>query len=220
MNRYIKFIYFCCNRPTENICKENHHICPKAKDLFPEYRNINLYKWNSVKLTGQQHFIAHWLLWKAFPNTTLSIAFILMSKKNRNRLNGKSYERLREEFSSINGRLHKGKKWNKDIPHFNKGKIRTTKEKKQMSIDRTGKRHTSPLDRSKYKAAQQLRFSSPGFIHPRGMLGKRHTKETSIKMSQKRIGKVWWHRGLETKMALESPGIDWIRGRTKQLEPL
>lgn len=71
-------------------------------DLFPEYGNLRRNLWNSVVLTAREHFIAHWLLWKAFPKTTMSTAFILMGRKNSNRLNSKSYQSLKEEYSIIN----------------------------------------------------------------------------------------------------------------------
>jgi hypothetical protein len=41
---------------------ERHHILPKA--IFPEYRNE---KWNIVRLSAKDHFIAHHLLFTMFP---------------------------------------------------------------------------------------------------------------------------------------------------------
>lgn len=45
---------------------ENHHICPKADDMFPEYTDFNVHTWNSINLTAIQHTYAHIILWKAF----------------------------------------------------------------------------------------------------------------------------------------------------------
>ena len=66
LKRYWKFIQYCINdnkRLTDSDYIEKHHICPKAKDLFPEY---NKSAWNTVKLTANQHIIAHIMLWKAY----------------------------------------------------------------------------------------------------------------------------------------------------------
>lgn len=67
MDRYIKFINVCSTKkllPNEYI--ENHHILPKAKALFPEYKDQKLHPWNSILLTSRQHFIAHYILAKAY----------------------------------------------------------------------------------------------------------------------------------------------------------
>jgi len=66
LKRYVKFIFSCTHQPGEYT--EKHHICPKATDLFPEYRSFRQYPWNRVVLTARQHIIAHLLLWKSFPS--------------------------------------------------------------------------------------------------------------------------------------------------------
>lgn len=46
LNRYVKFIQYCIktnNYDNNSIKYEDHHICPKADDLFPEYKNLNVY---------------------------------------------------------------------------------------------------------------------------------------------------------------------------------
>lgn len=70
VNRYIKFIESCkLANETFYGYTEQHHICPKAKDLFPEYADTKLYKWNMVNLSSHQHILAHVILWKAFGNS-------------------------------------------------------------------------------------------------------------------------------------------------------
>lgn len=39
---------------------ENHHILPKS--IFPEFSDLRKYKWNSVHLKYQDHFMAHYYL--------------------------------------------------------------------------------------------------------------------------------------------------------------
>lgn len=66
LNRYWKFIQYCQSQPSIASYHEDHHICPKASDLFPEYTSPKLYPWNIVQLTARQHIMAHIMLWKAY----------------------------------------------------------------------------------------------------------------------------------------------------------
>ncbi len=100
--RYLKFINWCktTTRPGKT---EKHHILPKAKTLFPEYASLKQNPWNKVALTGHEHFIAHWLLWKAM-GQFMAYAFSSMrrcsSVQDRYfKLTGKAYEQLRTDVS-------------------------------------------------------------------------------------------------------------------------
>lgn len=101
--RYIKFIAWCSSK--EKIeSTEIHHILPKANSCFPEYANLKTFKWNSIKLTKREHFIAHWLLWKAL-GKFMAYAFKAMNRKSKYqtdryfKMNSRTYERLREEVA-------------------------------------------------------------------------------------------------------------------------
>ena len=75
LNRYIKFISSIkSNRNIDTYC-EMHHICPSS--LFPEYKSLVEYKWNGILLTAREHFIAHWMLARAF-NKCMGFAFRMM----------------------------------------------------------------------------------------------------------------------------------------------
>lgn len=67
LNRYIKYINLCIFAKNIKKQSENHHICPAAADMFPEFSKFSENKWNSVLLTTRQHIVAHILLQKAFP---------------------------------------------------------------------------------------------------------------------------------------------------------
>jgi hypothetical protein len=99
LNRYINFIKSCQTLNEDYTgYTEKHHICPKAKDLFPEYKYFGKHPWNLVVLTPRQHFIAHWILWKAYPGMkSMGYAFFLMSHRNDNKLDSRTYSRLSEE---------------------------------------------------------------------------------------------------------------------------
>lgn len=71
LKRYYKFILACSQanslKSKEELgYTEKHHICPKAKDLFPEYESFSKFKWNISILTRPQHLVAHHILYKCF----------------------------------------------------------------------------------------------------------------------------------------------------------
>ena len=82
LKRYIKFIDWCKEQNKTLDCTvytEEHHIAPKAKDLFPEYSEFNhAHTWNKAALTNRQHIIAHVMLWKTFKGSqTQALDYIL-----------------------------------------------------------------------------------------------------------------------------------------------
>jgi len=94
LNRYIKFINQCIVT-THLLETEDHHICPKSSDLFPEFKSFKKYPWNKAALTLRQHYVAHRLLWKAYGGKQ-SQAFKLMCDRLK-RNNSKCYEIVRKE---------------------------------------------------------------------------------------------------------------------------
>jgi len=75
---------------------ENHHIVPKCMGGENISENI-------VKLTAAEHYIAHQLLVKIYPeNTSLIFAAMMMTgNTNGNRANNKVYKWLKEKCSSV-----------------------------------------------------------------------------------------------------------------------
>lgn len=125
LNRYIKFINFCAEHNNKKTNQElgyceNHHILPKSKDLFPEYKSFRDYPWNCIKLTTRQHFIAHLLLYKCFGNSQC-FAFLAMCKQKAkpqkeryDKINSKIYSKLKEETKNLISQKRKGKSSYKD----------------------------------------------------------------------------------------------------------
>lgn len=97
LRRYIRFIEGCISNNDYSIGRyEEHHICPKAKDMFPDYASFKKNPWNKAKLTPRQHFIAHWILYKAYPDIASNQAALSILRKDyQNRY--------------LVGRLNKGK---------------------------------------------------------------------------------------------------------------
>jgi hypothetical protein len=78
LKRYFKFILWCQENQLSEDYTEEHHICPKANDLFPEYISFKDHPWNISILTTKQHLITHVMLWKAYPKSSMSMALECM----------------------------------------------------------------------------------------------------------------------------------------------
>jgi len=111
LNRYLR----CIESWKDNhylLETESHHICPKATDLFPQYKSFRENPWNRINLTYRQHFIAHWLLWKAYGGSQ-TIAFAAMQNQNSSRGNivlksSRTFARLRKEAYTLMSEKNKG----------------------------------------------------------------------------------------------------------------
>lgn len=95
LDRYLSFISGINNLP--NILTEEHHILPESMEGSNESSNL-------IRLTPRQHYIAHWMLWKAYKSKEMTAAFFSMCNQNNQyqhreyRINSKVYEQLRVEF--------------------------------------------------------------------------------------------------------------------------
>ena len=87
LDRYVGYINSCLvkNRIVIPDYVEYHHICPKAIDLFPEYKDTGLFEWNVVALTAEQHIFAHIILWKLFGGSQSHALEYFFRTKNFNK---------------------------------------------------------------------------------------------------------------------------------------
>jgi hypothetical protein len=107
LKRYVSFIKSCQqqNQNIENLYFEKHHICPKSKDMFPEYKNLKKYTWNECILTYRQHIIAHLMLYKCFnaQSQLLSLLYTFgqfhTKKLNLKSINNKTIEKIKMQLS-------------------------------------------------------------------------------------------------------------------------
>lgn len=109
-DRYVKFIYDCIasnQHLSSDIYTENHHILPKSKNFWPEYKSFSKHPWNKSVLTARQHFIAHWMLSKALGGVMWYALNNMMYAHNENHerfktKSSKLYESVRLEVSQLN----------------------------------------------------------------------------------------------------------------------
>lgn len=103
LKRYIKFIrHFKAIEPHGKRKKgfERHHIFPNNRCSSRFSKDAN----NLVLLPAKAHFVAHHLLYKAFPkNQAMVYAFkrLTENKKYKSRITGKMFEKLRNDFIEI-----------------------------------------------------------------------------------------------------------------------
>lgn len=109
LSRYIKFIKSCDNTSSNQVT-EDHHILPKSRDLFPEYKSFKKYPENKVKLTLRQHYLAHRMLWRAYRGE-MARAFTMMCHRTKS-FSSRDYENARQYqktlMTGVNNPNHDG----------------------------------------------------------------------------------------------------------------
>ena len=156
-NRYIKFIESRKNRSSLNKRIEKHHIIPRSMGGSDENDNI-------IKLTYREHFIAHWLLWKAFNNTKMIHAFWYMTQRKMHRLSSRVYESLKQSrLEALKGNKNaSGKRSQKSKNKMSLAQLNTNnhstrgKKRPEYSLKMSGKNNpmfgiVSPMKNKKHK---------------------------------------------------------------------
>ena len=154
--RYLGFIERC--RYDHSGYVERHHIYPRS--MFPhkaaETKNL-------IALSAREHFIAHWMLHKAFGGKMTNAFMYMKSSSSDNerywKLNAKSYALLRASFAAI---------WSK----AKRGKPMSLEARRKMSETRTG----VPLSTAHRRAISD------------GNRGSKRSAETCQKISAAKVG--------------------------------
>jgi len=94
IHRYIKFIL--SRSGIKQFGYHHHHILPKAKDFYPEFKNLKVHPENGIYLSPREHYIAHKMLALAFPKSTQAIAFYNMSNIQNLHIDSKIYAQCRK----------------------------------------------------------------------------------------------------------------------------
>lgn len=167
--RYVKFIQ---SRQLNLGPTERHHICPKAKDLFPEYKSFKDFPWNMIRLTLREHYIAHLLLWKTFGG---SQAFSIQSMSRTKIRSSRLYESMRAEATALSSAAKIGRV----VSEETKAKIAATLKGRRLSEETKIKMSSFHLGKAK-SLETKARMSQ-------AQLGKTLTAEHRMKISQSLI---------------------------------
>lgn len=189
---------------------EKHHIKPKS--IYPELVKD---KDNIVILSAQEHFLAHYHLWKAYKdelhdkvNTKkMCYAFHRMKKQlfksDDMESMAKLYEECRKEFSKLRSNMRKGKSLS---PETKKKLSQLNKGKNNAMYGHSVTEFMTPERENKWRQSLANRNLSG---KNNGMYGRHHTEESRKKMSEKKKGikhsdehkkkqseaiKLWWSK--------------------------
>lgn len=159
LKRYVNFV---TSRSTTESYVERHHICPKS--MFPEFSDLRKHKWNCAKLSAREHFIAHWMLAKAFGGSMWYALNVMVvggktHKRTGLKLNSKLYAAVRENFSKIHSERTRGKR---RAGHTEEAILKMKKAKSGSNNPNYGK-VVSEAQRKKISAANKGRKRSPEF---------------------------------------------------------
>ena len=236
--KYEKIYHDLCARgqlrPKPSI-SERHHIIPKCMGGSNDKSNL-------TNLTPREHFIAHQLLYKIYPNDKgILYSAVLMSTYNKYKIYGRKYEWLKILAKSMPGPM-KGRKFSEaskqKMSLAGKGKPKSDEMRKNLSASKMGKplsdahklklsnKLVSEETRKKLSiAASKRRLTEEQKQHLSKIISLREGKALSeeakqkignaIKKAAKDNPKVWITNGIENRLvtSLSSVPDNWYRGR-------
>jgi len=176
IDRYLRFIY---SRKEQEENFHRHHILPKAKDMFPQFKNSQEFPWNCIKLSYREHFIAHWILAKAFPKSSQQRAFYHMVNL-LNRKRSKDYEYAKKKHIELIIAITQNAGRNEKISKSLKGKPKSEEHKKKLSLHR----HSE-------ETKKKIRDAN---------IGKKMSDEQRKKLSVQRTGKSKAKNTIQSKL--------------------
>lgn len=169
--KYTKWYLNIVSTDSDEKYTEKHHILPKS--IFPQYKDC---KWNLVRLSARQHFIAHILLVKMFDNLEFQrkMSWSVQKIKGNNKyFNSKLYSIVKKKLSGI-GQSEENKK-----------KVSVTKLSQKLKYS----------DEHKTKISLSLK----GIV--RGPMSEEQKKKMIASKKANYIAKIWMNKdGIQTKV--------------------
>ena len=163
--------------------REKHHIVPRCMNGTDDETNL-------VFLTPEEHFVAHQLLVKIYPdNDKLIFALVIMSGKNST--TNKLFGWHRRKLSETQRKLHTGTKMPPRDPEHTR----------KIAEANTGKRHTQE---TKDQISQAKLGTEPW---NKGKSGSQIAWNKGIKT------------GVKTEGCFKKGGTPWNKGLTKETDP-
>lgn len=172
--------------------KETHHILPRCMGGNDDPKNL-------VDLTPEEHYLAHQLLVKIYPeNKKLAYALQAMCASSGNQIrNNKMYGWVREAVNEARKNFKHSDETKKKMSLTRKGRVQTPEwiqKRTDANIGRTGPnlgKKFSEEHRQKISKSHQGKVISEETRNKLRManLGKKHTEETKQKMRNARAKK-------------------------------
>lgn len=191
-SRYLRLIEYAKSNPAQGRI-ERHHIVPRSFGGSNKKENV-------VALSLRLHFLAHWLLWKAYKDSRMANAFWTMACCHGIRLNSKTYAVIRDNAASAIAKAKLGK---------------TTSDRQKAAVSKLmSNRVVSEETRQKISAAKTGKKQTAEHIAKLSAIktGKKASAETRLKMSLAKKGKKpnnWLgHKSLN---AIVSPALPWAQ---------
>lgn len=164
-NRYHKFIDRLRNQVVDGYC-EKHHILPRSLGGSDDPSNI-------ICLTVRQHYVAHWMLWKAYGGA-MAVAFDYMSgiKRYGSRLPSRTVEALKADVSKrISERLVSTETRQKQS-QAKLGKKLTPEHIEKVRQTRIGKKMPAEFGKKVSEAKRGIATRGTGWSHSEASLAK------------------------------------------------
>lgn len=182
VNRYNKFIDNCIsiNKISQPSYVEKHHIIPKCLGGKDNVENI-------VSLSARQHFIAHFMLAKAYGGS-LWFAYMQMAASPKKltgrdyKVNSRLYQTSKVEYSKVVSDRMTGR-FVSDETKQKLSKIRSTKITMVCSISD----NEVHIDKSEYS---QFKLDNPTYENGRSKSYKENREKTKDKISNGSLGMV------------------------------
>jgi len=163
-NRYDKFITSIKSQPNRDISKtytEFHHIQPRCLKGSDDPDNL-------IELTLREHHLAHWLLWKSYPDyLPIASAFLQMNNKNfkSNKkfkpLPSKVYETLKTETYKMLSELKTDKVYVRDkAGNLIEMSKKEYAEQEELKFHTTGKLVVFDREDNIYKSITTIEYYS------------------------------------------------------------
>ena len=168
-SRYLRLIEYAKANPAQGRV-ERHHIVPRSM-------GGSNHKDNLIALSLRMHFIAHWLLWKAYRNAKMANAFWTMACCNGNKLNSKTYAQVRDVSA-------------RQIAESKRGKTTSDRQKAVVSAMMRGRTVSAETCRKISEATKgKKRSDEVKAAMSLARIGRKHSDETKLKMAMAKKGK-------------------------------
>lgn len=233
LNRYIQFINAILTKRSENVkfeYSEKHHILPKSMGGSNDKENL-------IYLSYREHYIAHYMLAKAFPNHNISSALTKMMDGKERIKNSRLYETARIFVSNSMSKRQKenpsaqNKKWMNNSKEevlvlfeniaqflengYSIGRLPMSEEVKlRISITTKGKRTGDDNPRRKHPVTEETKQKLKNYYKKMKEQGLSYSNKNKIAINKDGIIKYIFPIELETFIKL-----GWLCGGISNKTP-